>query len=89
MKKRKKVERTKTIKKVRTVEEYINWQIQKGYIKEDGTPLKCKCGCRKFKRGKEYYDEIWGGYYVVEYAELCKSCGRTVGYWAYGNWELY
>jgi hypothetical protein len=31
-------------------EEYIKKQIKEGYISENGTPLKCWCGCTDFKQ---------------------------------------
>ncbi|MBY6948405.1 hypothetical protein [Clostridium botulinum] len=65
-------------------QKYINELIEQGYISWDGTPLKCSCGCTDLEQTGEYYDE----HSLVEYAVNCKSCGKQVGYWAYGSWDL-
>lgn len=66
------------------MQKYIDKKVKQGYILEDGTPLKCSCGCTDLEQTGEYYEEHW----IVEYAVKCKSCGKQVGYWAYGSWEL-
>lgn len=67
-------------------EEYIKMQVEEGYISEDGTPLKCTCGCKTFKKVNIYNEEGW----EVEYSLECKneSCYRIVGTWSYGHWQL-
>lgn len=67
-----------------SMEEYLLQMINERYIKEDGTPLKCFCGSTDLEQVGEYYDE----HTLVEYEVKCKTCGRSVGYWAYGNWKI-
>lgn len=67
-----------------TTEDYINDMIRQGYMAEDGTPLKCKCGCTDF----EMSDEYRGSYGLEEYSLKCTKCSMTVGHWAYGYWQL-
>ena len=66
------------------LEDYIDRLVKDGYIMEDGTPLKCVCGCTDFEQSGEYYDE----HSIIEYALNCKACGAQVGYWSYGNWDI-
>lgn len=35
-------------------EDYIKKQLEKGFIDSYGTPLKCECGCKKFKKVNIY-----------------------------------
>ena len=67
-------------------EDFYRRQIQEGFISEDGTPLKCECGCTDFKRVNEYFGEG----YVEEYSLECKNenCLKLVGTWSYGNWQV-
>lgn len=67
-------------------EEYLKQEIEAGFIDSNGTPLKCKCGCKKFKKVNVYNEEGW----EVEYSLECKneSCYKIVGTWSYGNWQL-
>ena len=66
------------------VEDYIKQMVDNGFIKEDGTPLKCQCGCTDFEQSGEYWEE----HTIIEYALNCKTCGERVGYWAYGYWDI-
>ena len=60
-------------------------KIEKGFIDEDGKPLKChKCGCTEFELGETLVDS----WVLLEYEELCQNCKTRVGYWAYGCWQL-
>lgn len=64
---------------------YIWRDIKKGYIAEDGQPLKCfKCGSKEMEDYGEYYED----HLCVEYGVKCKHCGQKLGYWAYGSWEM-
>ncbi|AAK79183.1 hypothetical protein BJV85_002787 [Clostridium acetobutylicum] len=63
---------------------YIDKKIEDGLIAKDGTPLKCFCGCTNLGNINEYYEEHW----MVEYIVKCKECGRQLGHYAYGCWEL-
>lgn len=64
--------------------DYLKKQVNDGFISENGTPLKCFCGCNSFKRIKEYY----GAFGIEEYSLQCEKCKKIVGHWAYGNWQL-
>ena len=67
------------------MQEYIDEMVKQGYIAEDGTPLKCHfCGSKKLEEVGQYYEDC----VLVEYEVKCKLCGKRVGYWAYGSWEL-
>jgi len=70
----------------KTFEEYLKEQIEEGYIKEDGMPLKCGCGCTEFKQVKQYYGEGW----IEEYSLECtnEDCLKIVGHWAFGYWSV-
>lgn len=74
----------KDTNEIQSTEDYMDQLIKDGYISEDGTPLKCSCGCTDFEQTGEYYEE----HSLVEYSLNCKSCGKRVGYWAYGNWDI-
>lgn len=67
-------------------EEYMKEQIKEGFISENGTPLKCWCGCSNFKQVNTYSSE----YGIEEYSLQCTNidCLRIVGYWGYGNWQI-
>lgn len=69
-----------------TFEEEMKYRVDNGYMSEDGTPLKCECGCTDFKQVNQYYGEGW----IEEYQLECKNeyCFKIVGHWAYGNWQL-
>lgn len=66
------------------LDKYIKQLITDGYIDENGAPLKCYCGCKDFDTTNEYYEEFG----LIEYQLKCKNCGKKVGHWAYGNWEI-
>jgi hypothetical protein len=64
---------------------YIWRDIKKGYIAENGKPLKCyKCDSKDLEEYGHYYEEHW----CIEYGVKCKHCGQKLGYWAYGRWEM-
>ena len=66
------------------IEEYIKELEEQGIIDENGYPLKCRdCGTSDFNE-REWYE--W--YVVVEREVTCKSCGKIVGSWQYGRWEI-
>jgi len=67
-------------------EEYYKQQIAEGYIAEDGTPLKCGCGCTEFKQVNQYYGEGWIEEYSLECAN--EDCLKIVGTWAFGKWDV-
>jgi hypothetical protein len=69
-----------------TFEQYFKRQIEEGYIMGDGRPIKCGCGCVKFREVEKYY----GDYLLEEYALECtnEACLRIVGRWSYGNWMV-
>jgi hypothetical protein len=53
-------------------------------VAEDGTPLKCHCGCTEFTNVNEYFCQ----YGREEYEQKCNNCGKIVGHWAYGYWQV-
>ena len=64
---------------------YIQDSIDKGYINEVGKPLKCEnCESTKFIE----FDTFAGPVGVEEYKLKCSGCGKVVGHWAYGNWQV-
>lgn len=70
----------------KSIDEYIDWCVDMGYISSDGTPLKChKCDSKELEEYDEHYME-WGD--REEYSVRCKQCGTEVGHWAYGNWNI-
>lgn len=68
------------------LESYLKTQIDQGFILEDGTPLKCQCGCTKLKQVNQHYYEGW----IEEYSLECtnEDCLKIVGTWAYGHWQV-
>lgn len=67
----------------------IWWQIKRGYIDKDLTPLKChNCKCKKFKKTESFSDDINGFYHEVEFILTCENCNKQVGHWSYGSWLL-
>ena len=78
--------KNKKIKKPKNFEQYIEWLIQKGYMdSKTGHPLKCEyCGCNHhYYENTDYIEHI-----LCEYDCICTSCGRVIGHWAYGYWQL-
>lgn len=67
----------------------IEWEIKCGYIEPDGTPIKCiHCDSTDLEEFDEYYIDGYGST-LAEYSVRCKKCGRTVGHWGYGYWDIY
>lgn len=67
----------------------IKWEIKNGYIEPDGTPIKCiHCDSTELEEFNEYHIDGYGST-LAEYSVRCKKCGKTVGHWAYGYWEIY
>ena len=66
------------------MDKYVKQLVDDGFIAEDGTPIKCSCGCTDFERVKEYYDT----HSLVEYQLQCARCNKIVGHWAYGYWQV-
>jgi hypothetical protein len=67
-----------------SIAEYLKGEIEAGYVAEDGTPLKCHCGCTEFTNVNEYFCQ----YGREEYEQKCNNCGKIVGHWAYGYWQV-
>ena len=69
----------------KTFHEYMENQVNTGYIDNNGRPLKCQyCEGTEFKYVNEHYCQ----YGLEEYEFECKSCGKIVGHWAYGYWMV-
>lgn len=67
-----------------TMEEYIQEQIDKGYITEEGKPLKCG-HCESTELKTEYFYE---DHTIMEYEVTCGVCKGKVGLWSYGHWQF-
>lgn len=60
-------------------------QIENGFLSKELEPLKCfECGSIEMK---DHIFSMDGGY-VSEYERRCRDCGKFLGYWAYGNWQI-
>jgi hypothetical protein len=67
------------------IDELKKIQIEQGYIKLDGTPIKCtNCESKNIGIRNEQY--IANN--LCEYEEYCKDCNTILGYWGYGSWGL-
>lgn len=67
----------------------IKWEIKNGYIEPDGTPIKCiHCNSTELEEFNEYHIDGYGST-LAEYSVRCKKCGKTVGHWGYGYWNIY
>ena len=70
---------------IRDMSKYINHLVNKGFVTEDGTPLKCvHCESDNLQQVNECY----GQYGIEEYQIQCKNCNNITGHWAYGNWQI-
>lgn len=69
-----------------SLEDYMEDRIKSGLIRADGHPIKCECGCTKFKS----VDEVYGEPLLLEYSLKCtnEKCLQIVGSWAYGHWQI-
>ena len=70
----------------KSFEQFLKEEIEAGYMSENGSPIKCHCGCTDFKEVDKYHENG----HVVEYALECKNedCLKIVGRWSYGSWLL-
>lgn len=66
------------------LDSYIKQLIEDGYIREDGSPIKCRCECRDFEMFDEYYCQFG----LEEYKLKCNNCGEEVGHWSFGHWQV-
>jgi hypothetical protein len=65
--------------------EIISMGINNGYLAEDLEPIKChKCNSENLK---EVIKAIDGGHVSEKECE-CGECGQSLGYWAYGHWQV-
>lgn len=68
-----------------TYDKYIKMMIDEGYIDNNLEPIKCPyCDENDLEDRNKYYE----GGYLVECQVYCKNCGKKVGHYAYGNWDL-
>lgn len=58
--------------------------FEKEYIAKDFEPLRCP-DCEGTEVEEIVTDRMEGGV-VCEKDVVCKSCGRLLGQWSYGNW---
>ena len=70
----------------KTYKEYIEQLIKDGYLSPRNiAPLKCvHCDSKNLKDVKQTYEET----VLVEYDCRCKDCGKWLGRWSYGTWEV-
>ena len=70
----------------KTIESEVKFLTENGYTNEKGRPLKCiHCnGINLDSRNHQYMDTAG----VCEYEVYCKECGKSIGHWAYGYWEV-
>ena len=65
---------------------YLKYMESKGYILKDRTPIKCPyCKSTKLEDCNVYRME----YVVLEYDTKCAKCGKVLGHWNYGHWDLW
>lgn len=65
--------------------EYLQEQVDMGFIREDGRPVKCfNCESMDLVQGNVWHE----GSYIVEYTLICNTCKKQVGHWAYGSWQV-
>jgi len=62
------------MKEEESFEDYLKKQIEDGYISEDGTPLKCECGCVNFKE----VNQNWEGYPLLFPAGAVEVVGGNI-----------
>lgn len=68
-----------------TYEEHIADLVNRGFVTEQGAPLKCfHCESEHLEEGDSFYEEMHG---QVEYSVRCKKCGEHVVTWSYGGWS--
>lgn len=65
--------------------DWLKEDIKDGYIKGDGTPLKCR-KCENTKMFDKTVDRDEAN--ILEFERYCKNCGNLCGYWSYGSWML-
>ena len=54
------------------------------YYEDDCKPKKCtKCDSTDLK---STVDDIVNGH-ICEETVICRTCGKELGFWAYGNWN--
>ncbi|PWA11103.1 hypothetical protein DCC39_10415 [Pueribacillus theae] len=71
------------------MEEYIEQMIKDGYhSKNDFEPIKCVHCQSTDLEDTDFIVEELGTHVTTEYRKVCKKCGKEVGYWSYGNWQL-
>ena len=51
--------------------------------------IKCiHCNSTELEEFNEYYLDGYGST-LMEYSVRCKKCGKTVGHWSCGYWDIY
>lgn len=59
--------------------------INEGYLAKNLKPLKCT-NCESERLDIRVTDRING--HAMEKIAECKECGRLMGYWVTGNWQV-
>lgn len=65
---------------------YLKYMELRGYILKDRTPIKCPY-CKSTSLEDCNVDRM--EYIVSEYDTRCKNCGKVLGHWNYGHWDLW
>lgn len=65
---------------------HLKYMKSKGYILKDGTPIKCPY-CKSSVL-EDFNVDIME-YIVLEYDTRCAKCGKILGHWSYGHWNLW
>lgn len=65
---------------------YLKYMQLRGYILKDRTPIKCPY-CKSTLLEDCNVDRM--EYIVLEYDTRCKNCGKILGRWSYGHWDLW
>lgn len=72
-----------------TVDQYVKFMVDSGFWdSRDLEPIKCHhCGSTDLEDTGHIVEEL-GTHCVTEYTKVCKGCGKEVGLWAYGYWQI-
>ena len=65
---------------------YLKYMQLRGYILKDRTPIKCP-RCKGTLLEDCNVDRM--DYIVLEYDTRCAKCGKVLGHWNLGHWDLW
>lgn len=64
----------------------LKYMQLRGYILKNGTPIKCPY-CKSSVLEDCNVDRM--EYVVLEYDTRCAKCGKVLGHWNLGHWDLW